>query len=96
MTYFPIKSTYVQASLPHPTNTQYKVSIGLEKWGDKNVLVSKVQIVYNGKVSGRKSPSYPIGTDDYKLVSSELIRMVENFKSDTKDWNDNNIDRVMV
>lgn len=95
ITYFPLKCSYVQASPPHPLNTQYKVSIGWEKWQDKNTLVSKVQVVYNGKVSGRKSPSYPFGTDDYKIVSMELTRMLDEFRSESKEWNVNSFDKVM-
>lgn len=84
VTYYPIKSTYVNASPPHPENTQYKISIGLEKWGDKNILVSKVQIVYDGKVSGRKSPSYPIGSSDYKIVYDELNKLIDGFMKENK------------
>jgi hypothetical protein len=84
VTYYPIKSTYVNASPPHPENTQYKISIGFEKWGDKNILVSKVQIVYNGKVSGRKSPSYPIGSKDYKIVYDELNKLIDEFMKENK------------
>jgi hypothetical protein len=81
VTYYPIKCSYVNASSPHPKNTKYKISIGLEKWGDTNTLVSKVQIVYNGKVSGRKSPSFPVGTNDFHKVSNELINLLEEYRN---------------
>lgn len=84
VTYYPIKSTYVDACPPHPTKTQYKVSIGFEKWGDKNILVSKVQMVYNGKVSGRKSPSYPLGSKDHLLVYNALNNLIDEFMKENK------------
>ncbi|MEA2110872.1 MAG: hypothetical protein U9P71_02365 [Campylobacterota bacterium] len=64
-TFFPNdkQTILVDASNPHPKNTQYKISIGLEYWGNLNHEVVKVQMVYEGKISGRKSPSYPIGIE---------------------------------
>lgn len=78
-TFFPHKSVYVSASPPHPENTQYKISTGLEDWGDDVVHeVIKIQMVYDGAVSGRRSPSYPIGTDDFQLVTAKLQEMLAN------------------
>jgi hypothetical protein len=69
-TYFPNseKTIRIVASGPHPTGTKYKVSRGTEIWGDVSHEVIKIQMEYNNTVSGRRSPSYPIGTDDYKKV----------------------------
>ncbi|PSU42622.1 hypothetical protein C9J12_28755 [Photobacterium frigidiphilum] len=70
-TYFPNseKTIRVVASEPHPTGTKYKISMGIEIWGgDTGHEVIKIQMEYNDVVSGRRSPSYPIGTDDYKRV----------------------------
>ena len=69
-TFFPSanKTIFVKASQPHPENTEYKISIGLEQWDDGNHEVVKIQMVYNGEVAGRRSPSYPIGTDDFQRV----------------------------
>ena len=68
-TFYPQKSRNIEASAPHPKGTAYKVSIGLEDWGDgKFKPVAKIQISYDGVVSGRKCPSYPIGTEDQEKV----------------------------
>ena len=79
-TFFPSenKTVYVNASSPHPENTQYKISIGLETWGDQNHEVVKVQMVYNGEIAGRRSPSYPLGTDDFQRVTSKTKELISN------------------
>lgn len=79
-TYHPIKSVYVKASPPHPVGTEYKISVGLEEWGEEKVLVSKIQMVFEGKVLGRKSPSYPLGTVDYKEVYANLTVLMEDLE----------------
>ncbi len=79
-TFFPNgkQTVYVDASDPHPKNTQYKISIGLEYWGESNHEVVKIQMVYNGKISGRKSPSYPIDTDDFQRVMTKVNELISN------------------
>ena len=74
--FYPRKSISVPASVPHPAGTEYKISIGDEEWDGYFHTVIKVQMVYDGKVAGRKSPSYPIGTDDAQRVA-EAIRQLE-------------------
>lgn len=64
-------------SLKHPQNTQYKVSIGYEDWNGNHVEVIKVQMVYDGVVAGRRSPSYPLDTDDYDLVHKAVLVLKE-------------------
>jgi len=64
-------------SPPHPPGTTYRVSIGIEYWDGMPVEVEKVQMVYNGTVSGRRSPSYPIGTDDFDRVQVARCRLLE-------------------
>ena len=73
-TFFPYsnKEVFVPASRPHPDNTAYKISIGMETWGDGNHEVIKIQMVYNGDVAGRRSPSYPVGTDDFSRVMEKV------------------------
>lgn len=80
-TFFPELHKMILASPPHPANTYYKVSVGLEKWGSKYLPVVKVQMVYNDKISGRKSPSYPLGTDDYMRVSDAINDIIEEHAS---------------
>ncbi len=77
-TFFPEKHKLVLASSPHPPNTYYKVSIGLEDWEGSYVPVVKVQMVYNGIVAGRKSPSYPIGSDDHRRVAETIKNLIGN------------------
>jgi len=72
-TFFPEASILVPASPPHPENTEYKVSIGLEQWDESHHHVIKVQMVYDSIVAGRRSPSFPIGTDDL----SRVIKAIE-------------------
>lgn len=74
-TFFPYKEAFVSASKPHPDKTQYKISIGLETWGDGNHEVVKIQMVYNGEVAGRRSPSYPLGVNDFIRVAAEVERI---------------------
>lgn len=67
-TFYPRISKYVEASAPHPEGTQYKVSVGDEDWDGQYYSVVKVQMVYDGKVAGRKSPSYPVDSNDHSRV----------------------------
>lgn len=73
--FYPRQSILVDASKPHPRGTQYKVSLGDEEWDGVFHSVIKVQMVYGGKVAGRKSPSYPIDSDDTVRVN-EAIRIL--------------------
>ncbi len=66
----------VPASSPHPPKTEYKVAIGTELWGNDAASVIKVQMVYSGKVEGRKSPSYPLGTDDMQRVIAAMVQLI--------------------
>lgn len=75
--FYPRKSITVSASAPHPAGTEYKISIGDEEWEGYFHTVIKVQMVYDGKVAGRKSPSYPIGTDDAQRVAEAVQRLSE-------------------
>lgn len=71
-TFHPTSTILIPASSPHPPKTEYKVSIGVEFWNDTPNNVIKVQMVYDGKVEGRKSPSYPVGTDDFLRVNDAI------------------------
>lgn len=79
-TYFPHKDkvALVDASKPHPNNTQYKISMGTEVWDSENHEVVKIQMVYDGKVAGRRSPSFPIGTDDFQRVQNKVNELISN------------------
>lgn len=72
---FPEKVIRIVASPPHE-DAEYVVSIGTEMWGSTPQTVVKVQMAYGGKTSGRRSPSYPIGTDDYKKVNEAIQELL--------------------
>lgn len=74
----------IKASPPHPPDTYYRVGIGPEDWGDGCTEVEKVQMVYAGKVAGRKVPSYPLGTDDSKRVSLARERLQNRERAEGK------------
>ena len=78
-TFYPRITKDIPASYPHPDNTMYRISIGDEDWDGSFVQVVKVQMVYNGNVAGRKSPSYPLGTDDWERVTEEIAKMTEKY-----------------
>jgi hypothetical protein len=35
-------------------------------------------MVYDGKISGRRSPSYPTGTDDFQRVMTQVNELLSN------------------
>lgn len=76
-TFHPIQSVFVNASSPHPENTQYRVSVGNEFFNNVPQKVIVVQMVYNGKIEGRKSPAYPAGTDDFVRVSQAANSLLQ-------------------
>jgi len=76
----PSNSLYVVASKPHPDNTEYRIAQGSEQWEAKDVSVTKIQMVYNSRVAGMLSPSYPDGTEDYEAVA-EAVKLLNRFGS---------------
>lgn len=78
--FFPVDYVMIEASKPHPANTEYKVSFGHEDWDGKHIPIFKVQMVYNGKVSGRRSPSYPLNSNDYERVHHAIHKLMEKHK----------------
>lgn len=75
-TFFPKVSVRIPASPPHE-NAEYVISIGTEMWGFEPQQVIKVQMAYDGKISGRRSPSYPVGTEDYTRVNAEIEKLIK-------------------
>ena len=74
--YFPIRYIDVPASAPHESDPAYRVSYGFEHWTDGSAnAVYKIQMVYGGVVSGRRSPSYPAATHDDERVQDALRRI---------------------
>lgn len=71
--YFPLRYIDVPASPPHDDNQFYRVSFGIEHWTDGSAEhVYKIQMVYDGVVAGRKSPSFPDGTNDLDHVIAAI------------------------
>lgn len=79
-TFHPIKSTFVDASAPHPANTQYRISVGNEFFESVPKTVVVVQMVYNGKVEGRKSPAFPADSDDFFRVSQAANELIDSLE----------------
>lgn len=75
-TFFPELYELIPASEPYSPGTEYKVSVGIEKWDDRYVPVTKVQMVFDGTISGAKSPSYPLGTEDHLKVARAVDRLI--------------------
>lgn len=91
-TFFPVVSTFVKASTGynpqgenyHPENTDYKVSIGYEITdGDEDCFVYKVQIRYDGKIAGRRSPSFPLKSSDWDEVKDAMDRVKDFYVKQT-------------
>ena len=76
--FYPRKTKYITASDPHAAGTEYKVSVGDEEWGDGTFQsVVKVQMVYDGKVAGRMSPSYPVESQDWLTILDGIIELTD-------------------
>ena len=73
--YYPIRFVDVPASPPHPPNTFYRISFGLEHWDSTHAYVFKVQMVYDGQVAGRKTPSFPMESQDLQAVNKALEKV---------------------
>ncbi|MCZ0754405.1 hypothetical protein [Anoxybacillus sp. J5B_2022] len=80
----PRRAIYIPASGGHPKNTEYRVAWGFEQWGESPVAVTKVQMVYNGRVAGMLSPSYPDDTLDEKAVIFALKLLKEGWGTSSK------------
>jgi hypothetical protein len=81
-TFKPRVEELVKASPPHPPDTYYRVAIGREAWGGESREVEKVQMVYGGRVAGRKAPSYPADRDDAERVFQALERLRQRARAE--------------
>ena len=73
--FFPIRYIDVPAGPPHGDDAAYRVSYGIEHWGAQPAFVFKIQMVYGGTVSGRRSPSFPAETDDFERVCAAMAEL---------------------
>lgn len=77
------RAIFVPATGGHPSNTEYRIAWGYEQWGTP-VPVTKVQMVYDNKVAGRLSPSYPDGTLDERAVILALDLVKKGYGTSSK------------
>jgi len=77
---------HVDASETHCEGAKYFIAIGEEVWDENQdpQLVIKIQMMYDGKRSGRKAPSYPVASDDWKEVSKAVEELLEKYNSNKK------------
>jgi len=70
-TFFPQLTETIPASPPHPPNTYYRISLGLEQVAGGFSPVVKIQMEHNGKTL-EQTPYFPLSSDDYKRVNSTI------------------------
>ena len=71
--FFPIRSIDVPSR--RDPRISYRVALGHEHWDTGPHVVYKVQVVYDGAVQGRRSPSFPAGTDDWDRVVKAMASL---------------------
>ena len=74
-TFFPQLTEILTASPPHPPNTNYRISLGLEQVAQGFSSVVKIQLEHNGKTL-QQAPYFPLGSDDYARVSSTIEELL--------------------
>ncbi|WP_212981801.1 hypothetical protein [Bacillus paramobilis] len=77
------RAIFIPATGGHPEGAEYRVAWGYEQWGQPTA-VTKVQMVYNNKVAGRLSPSYPDGTLDERTVLLALDLVKKGYGTSSK------------
>ena len=80
--FFPIRHIDVPVSSPHDSDTAYRVSYGVEHWGPEPIYVNKVQIARRGVASGRRSPSFPVGADDFERACRTMAGLRRSSEDD--------------
>ncbi len=79
VTFFPQLSEVVPASPPHPSDTGYKISIGLEDWSGNYVPVVKIQMVSNDATPDR-GLSFPLESLDHQKVIEALAELMDKHR----------------
>ncbi len=74
-TFFPHESVSVPAGPPHPPETDYIISFGLEEIRGAYIPVIKIQMAYKGKMTG-KAPLFPVGSDDHQRVNRAIEELL--------------------
>ncbi len=80
--FFPQISKTIPASPPHPPETGYQISIGLEQRGSDFIPVVKIQMVEKGKIMDC-SPSFPLGSEDHQKVNKAIDELLDEYSADT-------------
>ena len=80
--FFPQVSKTVPASPPHPPETGYQISIGLEQWDASFIPVVKIQMVHEGNILNR-GPSFPLGSVDHQNVNKAISELLEEYAAGT-------------
>jgi 2,4-dienoyl-CoA reductase-like NADH-dependent reductase (Old Yellow Enzyme family) len=74
-TFFPQLTKTIPASPPHPPNTNYRISIGLEQVDGIFSPVVKIQMQHNGMVL-EQAPYFPLGSDDYERINITIAELL--------------------
>jgi len=74
-TFFAQMTEIIPASPPHPPNTNYRISIGLEQVDGIFSPVVKIQMQHNGMVL-EQAPYFPLGSDDYERINSTIAELL--------------------
>jgi 2,4-dienoyl-CoA reductase-like NADH-dependent reductase (Old Yellow Enzyme family) len=74
-TFFPQLTETIPASHPHPPNTNYRISIGLEQTVTGFSPVVKVEMEHNGKLL-QQTPYFPLGSDDYDRINDAIAQLL--------------------
>lgn len=73
-TFFPKMFIMVSAIIHPILNTKFLLV--KKRGGQKRNPVIKVQMVYNGEITGGRSPSYPLGTNDFQRVMLAAEKLI--------------------
>ena len=80
--FFPQISKTIPASPPHPPETGYQISIGLEQRGSEFIPVVKIQMVAEGNIMDC-GPSFPLGSEDHHKVNKAVDELLEEHAAGT-------------
>jgi hypothetical protein len=79
--FFPQISKTIPASPPHPPETGYLISIGLEQRSSDFIPVVKIQMVEKGKIKDC-NPSFPLGSEDHQKVNKAIDELLDEYSAD--------------
>jgi 2,4-dienoyl-CoA reductase-like NADH-dependent reductase (Old Yellow Enzyme family) len=74
-TFFPQLTETLPASPPHPSYTNYRISIGLEQVDSLFSPVVKIEMMRNGRVLDQ-APYFPMASDDFSRINSVITELL--------------------